>query len=148
QLLEGMDYKPEKNEKIMQFLKGIININELNSINPKLSAEKSIKVQQTVEEPVITNEVIKIKEQETIQSTYVIKNISDAQQYRLKQRFDLPTIKQIDDNCTSNQIIAIVGNIINNTPFYLGDYLNIKADHSYAKVDEAFTTAPPDILPF
>ena len=47
-------------------------------------------------------------------------NISKAQLFHLKKRFDLDLIKKIDNECSKKQIAAIVGNIIKNKDLCLG----------------------------
>lgn len=50
-------------------------------------------------------------------------NISKAQLFHLKKRFDLDLIKKIDNECSRKQIAAIVGNIIKNKDFDVWDYI-------------------------
>ncbi len=50
-------------------------------------------------------------------------NISKAQLFHLKKRFDLDLIKKIDNECSKKQIAAIVGNIIKNKDFDVCDYI-------------------------
>jgi DNA primase len=50
-------------------------------------------------------------------------NISKAQLFHLKKRFDLDLIQKIDSKCSKKQIAAIVGNIIKNKDFDIWDYI-------------------------
>ena len=77
-------------------------------------------------------------------------NISDAQLYRLKQKFDIDTIKEIDEKCTREQIINIVGKIINGIPFELDEYLSPEKFTPPTLVDENFNPiiVEPEDIPF
>lgn len=56
-------------------------------------------------------------------------NISKAQLFHLKKRFDLDLIKKIDNECSKKQIAAIVGNIIRNEDFDVWDYIPKNESH-------------------
>ena len=77
-------------------------------------------------------------------------NISDAQLYRLKQKFDIDTIKEIDEKCTREQIINMVGKIISGIPFKLDEYLSPKKFTPPTLVDENFNPiiVEPEDIPF
>jgi DNA primase len=57
-------------------------------------------------------------------------NISKAQLFHLKKKFDLDLIQKIDNECSRKQIAAIVGNIIKNKDFNVLDYMPKKANHN------------------
>jgi len=77
-------------------------------------------------------------------------NISDAQLYRLKQKFNMDTIKEIDEKCTKEQIINMVGKIINGIPFELDEYLFPEKFTPPTLVDENFNPiiVEPEDMPF
>ena len=77
-------------------------------------------------------------------------NISDAQLYRLKQKFDMDTIKEIDEKCTREQIINMVGKIISGIPFELDEYLSPEKCTPPTLVDENFKPiiVEPENMPF
>ncbi|AST58009.1 DNA primase [Thermoanaerobacterium thermosaccharolyticum] len=77
-------------------------------------------------------------------------NISDAQLYRLKQKFDKDTIKEIDEKCTREQIINMVGKIIGGIPFKLDEYLFPEKYSPSVLVDENFNPIiiEPEDIPF
>ena len=81
---------------------------------------------------------------------YYFMNISDAQLYRLKQKFDIDTIKEIDEKCTREQIINIVGKIINGIPFELDEYFSPEKFTPPTLVDEDFKPilVEPEDMPF
>jgi DNA primase len=81
---------------------------------------------------------------------YYFMNISDAQLYRLKQKFDMDTIKEIDEKCTREQIISIVGKIINGIPFELDEYFSPEKFTPPTLVDEDFKPilVEPEDMPF
>jgi DNA primase len=56
-------------------------------------------------------------------------NISKAQLFHLKKRFDLDLIKKIDNECSKKQIAAIVGKIIKNKDFDVWDYIPKNESH-------------------
>jgi len=56
-------------------------------------------------------------------------NISKAQLFHLKKRFDLGLIKKIDNECSKKQIAVIVGNIIKNKDFDVWDYIPKNGGH-------------------
>ena len=88
---------------------------------------------------------------DTSQKTeYYFMNISDAQLYRLKQKFDIDTIKEIDEKCTREQIINIVGKIINGIPFELDEYFSPEKFTPPTLVDEDFKPilVEPEDMPF
>ena len=77
-------------------------------------------------------------------------NISDAQLYRLKQKFDMDTIIEIDKKCTKEQIISIVGKILSGIPFKLDEYLYPAKYTPSILVDENFNPIiiEPEDIPF
>ena len=77
-------------------------------------------------------------------------NISDAQLYRLKQKFNMDTIKEIDEKCTKEQIINMVGKIINGIPFELDEYLFPEKFTPPILVDENLNPiiVEPEDIPF
>ena len=77
-------------------------------------------------------------------------NISDAQLYRLKQKFDMDTIKEIDEKCTKEQIIDIVGKIISGIPFELDEYISPEKCTPPILVDENLNPiiVEPEDIPF
>ncbi len=56
-------------------------------------------------------------------------NISKAQLFHLKKKFDIDLIQKIDSECSKKQIAAIVGNIIKNKNFDIWDYIPKKTNH-------------------
>lgn len=71
-----------------------------------------------------------------------IDNISKKQLNILKKKFDYETVKKINDFCTKKQIRSIIGNIIENKPFDVNDYLhfnkNFNKSIDYTTVDNDF----------
>ena len=68
-----------------------------------------------------------------------ITNISTAQLFHLKKKFDMDLILKIDKECSKKQIGAIVGNIIKNKNFDVQDYIPKKAD--LLSTNNIYTTA-------
>jgi DNA primase len=66
-------------------------------------------------------------------------NISKAQLFHLKKRFDIGIIKKIDNECSKKQIAAIVGNIIRNKDFDVWDYIPKNESH-YSSTSIASST--------
>jgi len=66
-------------------------------------------------------------------------NISKAQLFHLKNRFDIGIIKKIDNECSKKQIAAIVGNIIRNKDFDVWDYIPKNESH-YSSTSIASST--------
>jgi DNA primase len=84
-------------------------------------------------------------------------NISKAQLFHLKKRFDIDLIKKIDNECSKKQIAAIVGNIIKNKDFDVWDYIpKNESHHSSTSIapstsildDGNFTSVTNDDIPF
>ncbi len=77
-------------------------------------------------------------------------NISDAQLYRLKQKFNMDTIKEIDEKCTKEQIISMVGKIISGIPFNLDEYLYPEKYTPSVLIDENLNPIiiEPEDIPF
>ena len=71
----------------------------------------------------LCNEVVLCETDSSPNLEYYFMNISDAQLYWLKQKFDMDTIEEIDEKSTMEDIIDIVGKIINGIPFELDEYL-------------------------
>jgi len=70
--------------------------------------------------------------------------------YRLRQKFDIDTIKEIDEKCTREQIIDMVGKIINDIPFELDEYLSPEKYAPSTLIDENFNPiiVEPEDMPF
>lgn len=81
---------------------------------------------------------------------YYLMNISDAQLYWLKQMFDMDTIEEIDVKATREDIIDIVGKIINSIPFNLDEYLYPEKYTPSTLVDENLNPIliEPEDMPF
>ena len=81
---------------------------------------------------------------------YYFINISDAQLYWLKQMFDMDTIEEIDEKATKEDIIDIVGKIINSIPFNLDEYLHPEKYTPSTLVDENLNPIliEPEDMPF
>lgn len=96
------------------------------------------------------NEVELCKTDSSQNPEYYFMNISDAQLYRLKQKFDMDTIKEIDEKCTREQIINMVGKIISGIPFELDEYLSPEKCTPPTLVDENFKPiiVEPENMPF
>jgi len=96
------------------------------------------------------NEVELCKTDTPQKNDYCFMNISDAQLYRLKQKFDIDTIKEIDEKCTREQIIDMVGKIINDIPFELDEYLSPEKYAPSTLIDENFNPiiVEPEDMPF
>jgi DNA primase len=84
-------------------------------------------------------------------------NISKAQLFHLKKKFDIDLIQEIDSECSKKQIGAIIGNIIKNKDFDVWDYISKKANHHSATSiapstsilgDGNFTSVTNDDIPF
>lgn len=150
-LLKKIDTHANMDKKVLKFIKGISTINELAVNGIKSALNSSIKEQGTEEPASSSRDEVEVEKKSSSQSTdYVFTNITDAQLYRLKQRFDIPTIQKIDENCTKKQITAIVGNIINNIDFDLGDYLAPKKYKVTTLIDKDFNPVleEPEEMPF
>jgi DNA primase len=84
-------------------------------------------------------------------------NISKAQLFHLKKKFDIDLIQKIDSECSKKQIGAIIGNIIKSKDFDVWDYISKKANHHSATSiapstsilgDGNFTSVTNDDIPF
>jgi DNA primase len=76
--------------------------------------------------------------------------LQKTQLYRLKQKFDMDTIKEIDEKCTREQIINMMGKIIRGIPFKLDEYLFPEKYSPSVLVDENFNPIiiEPEDIPF
>jgi len=138
--------------KELKQIKNITPILELKTNNTNENTNGNIF--EPVNPPHITppsrNEVELCKTDTSQKSEYCFMNISDAQLYRLKQKFDMDTINEIDEKCTREQIINMVGKIISGIPFELDEYLSPEKFTPPTLVDENFKPiiVEPEDMPF
>ena len=138
--------------KELKQIKNITSILELKTNNSNDNTKDN--VFEPAGTPHITppsrNEVELCKTDTSQKTEYYFMNISDAQLYRLKQKFDIDTIKEIDEKCTREQIINIVGKIINGIPFELDEYFSPEKFTPPTLVDEDFKPilVEPEDMPF
>jgi DNA primase len=136
-------------------LKKIKNITSIVESNINISKDNT---NSNIFEPASTthitspsrNEVELCKTDSSQKSEYCFMNISDAQLYRLKQKFDIDTIKEIDEKCTKEQIISMVGKIISGIPFNLDEYLYPEKYTPSVLIDENLNPIiiEPEDIPF
>lgn len=138
--------------KELKQIKNITSILELKTNNSNDNTKDN--VFEPAGTPHITppsrNEVELCKTDTSQKTEYYFMNISDAQLYRLKQKFDMDTIKEIDEKCTKEQIIDIVGKIISGIPFELDEYLSPEKCTPPILVDENLNPiiVEPEDIPF
>ncbi|TCU79343.1 DNA primase [Tissierella praeacuta] len=70
-------------------------------------------------------------------------NISKAQLFHLKKKFDINLIQKIDNECSKKQIAAIIGNIIRNKNFDVWNYIP-KSHHSTIDIAHGITIQDDD----
>lgn len=136
-------------------LKKIKNITSIVESNINISKDNT---NSNIFEPASTthitspsrNEVELCKTDSSQKSEYCFMNISDAQLYRLKQKFDIDTIKEIYEKCTKEQIISMVGKIISGIPFNLDEYLYPEKYTPSVLIDENLNPIiiEPEDIPF
>lgn len=139
-----------------------LNIEELNQAKdiasiaePKIKNAKdntsSSKTKLNNIEPLPSrNEVASCETGSSQNSEYYFINISEAQLYWLKQKFDMDIIEEIDDKSTREDIIDIVGKIINDIPFELDEYPHPEKYTPSTLVDENLNPIliEPEDIPF
>jgi DNA primase len=145
-LQTGLDIKELKQ------IKNITSFIELkiNNTNDNTNSNVFDPASTTRITPPSRNEVELCNTDTSQKTEYCFMNISDAQLYRLKQKFDKDTIKEIDEKCTREQIINMVGKIINGIPFELDEYLSPEKCTPPTLVDEDFKPilVEPEDMPF
>ena len=138
-------------------LKGIKDINITSITEPDMNNAKNntnnckFELNRTDPLPPSPRSEAELCDTDTSQKTeYCFMNISDAQLYRLKQKFDKDTIKEIDEKCTREQIINMVGKIISGIPFELDEYLSPEKCTPPTLVDKNFNPiiVEPEDIPF
>jgi DNA primase len=138
--------------KELKQIKNITSILELKTNNSNDNTKDNVfePAGTTHITPPSRNEVELCKADTSQKTEYYFMNISDAQLYRLKQKFDIDTIKEIDEKCTREQIINIVGKIINGIPFELDEYFSPEKFTPPTLVDEDFKPilVEPEDMPF
>lgn len=138
--------------KELKQIKNITSILELKTNNSNDNTKDNVfePAGTTHITPPSRNEVELCKTDTSQKTEYYFMNISDAQLYRLKQKFDIDTIKEIDEKCTREQIINIVGKIINGIPFELDEYFSPEKFTPPTLVDENFKPilVEPEDMPF
>ena len=138
--------------KELKQIKNITSILELKTNNSNDNTKDNVfePAGTTHITPPSRNEVELCKTDTSQKTEYYFMNISDAQLYRLKQKFDIDTIKEIDEKCTREQIINIVGKIINGIPFELDEYFSPEKFTPPTLVDEDFKPilVEPEDMPF
>lgn len=138
--------------KELKQIKNITSILELKTNNSNDNTKDNVfePAGTTHITPPSRNEVELCKTDTSQKTEYYFMNISDAQLYRLKQKFNMDTIKEIDEKCTKEQIINMVGKIINGIPFELDEYLFPEKFTPPTLVDEDFKPilVEPEDMPF
>lgn len=124
-LVKYIDLK-DMNYKQIAVLKKLYCLNEEEIETVLNLCTKNYKeVQNTNEAEIIIKENSHIihdaGQEEKTEENFV--NISKAQLFHLKKKFDLDLIQKIDNECSRKQIAAIVGNIIKNKDFNVLDYM-------------------------
>lgn len=150
-LLKKLGQHPDLDIKEVKKIKDITSITEPNMNNTKNSTNNYRFEPNSIEPLPPSRSEAELCETDSSQNPeYYFMNISDAQLYRLKQKFDIDTIKEIDENCTKEQIISIVGKIINGIPFKLDNYLNPEKYTPSLLIDENFNPiiVEPENIPF
>jgi DNA primase len=151
-LLKKLGQQTDLDIKELKQIKNITSILELKTNNSNDNTKDN------VFEPAGTthitlpsrNEVKLCKTGTSQKNEYCFMNISDAQLYRLKQKFDIDTIIEIDEKCTREQIINMVGKIINDIAFELDEYLSPEKYAPSTLIDENFNPiiVEPEDMPF
>jgi DNA primase len=138
--------------KELKQIKNITSILELKTNNSNDNTKDNVfePAGTTHITPPSRNEVELCKAYTSQKTEYYFMNISDAQLYRLKQKFNMDTIKEIDEKCTKEQIINMVGKIINGIPFELDEYLFPEKFTPPTLIDENFKPilVEPEDMPF
>jgi DNA primase len=151
-LLKKLGQQTGLDIKELKQIKNITSIIELkiNNANDNTNDNVFEPASTTHITPPSRNEVELCKTNASQKTEYYFMNISDAQLYRLKQKFDIDTIKEIDEKCTREQIINMVGKIINGIPFELDEYLSPEKFTPPTLVDENFNPiiVEPEDIPF
>jgi len=151
-LLKKLGQQTDLDIKELKQIKNITSILELKTNNSNDNTKDN------VFEPAGTthitlpsrNEVKLCKTGTSQKNEFCFMNISDAQLYRLKQKFDIDTIIEIDEKCTREQIINMVGKIINDIAFELDEYLSPEKYAPSTLIDENFNPiiVEPEDMPF
>lgn len=151
-LLKKLGEHPDLDIKELKPINNIASIVEPNINNTKDNTNSNILKPANVDPlPSSPRSEVELCETDSSQNPeYYFMNISDAQLYRLKQKFDMDTIKEIDEKCTKEQIISMVGKIISGIPFKLDDYLYPEKYTLSILVDENFNPiiVEPEDIPF
>lgn len=138
--------------KELKQIKNITSVLELKTNNSNDNTKDNVfePAGTTHITPPSRNEVELCKTDTSQKNEYFFMNISDAQLYRLKQKFDIDTIIEIDEKCTREQIINMVGKIISGIPFKLDEYLFPEKYSPSVLVDENFNPIiiEPEDIPF
>ena len=138
--------------KELKQIKNITSILELKTNNSNDNTKDNVFEQAgtTHITPPSRNGVELCKTDISQKTEYYFMNISNAQLYWLKQKFDMATIIEIDEKCTREQIINMVGKIINGIPFELDEYLSPEKFTPPTLVDENFNPiiVEPEDIPF
>jgi DNA primase len=95
-------------------------------LNPSTKVQDADKTETAIKESINTN-ADNVQKERNVEENLI--NISKAQLFHLKKRFDIDLIQKIDNECSRKQISAIVGNIIKNKDFDLWDYIPKKGNH-------------------
>jgi len=151
-LLKKLGHQTDFDIKELKKIKNITSIVESNINISKDNTNSNIfdPASTTRITPPSRNEVELCNTDTSQKTEYCFMNISDAQLYRLKQKFDKDTIKEIDEKCTREQIINMVGKIINGIPFELDEYLSPEKCTPPTLVDKNFNPiiVEPEDIPF